>query len=359
MKVAILGAGLSGLSSAIILEQHGISPTIFEKRSIVGDRFVNGEVLLTILTKPINDTIKYLADEHQLYLKPTNQINQIRLFSENEQAQINGHLGYTNIRGRHEEAFEQQLASQINTKIHYDSSVSYEELRKDYTHIVLATGDANYALEQKNFRHDLSAIIRGATIEGEFNKTTIYVWVDHNLAPFGYAYIIPFSQNKANIAISYPDYKGLGNWNTNHYWERTIERAQEQLKQSFRITDHFEVSNYMIGTSIYPRLGNTFFAGNCYGAIMPFLGFGQFTSILTGIYAAYDIVGLRKYDQLTKPLKKSYEQSLILRKTFEKLKNPSFDFIVKHMDGTMGDKLFNPGRQNPLRLMSYLLRPFV
>lgn len=48
MKVAIMGAGLSGLACAIRLEQLGIYPDIFEKRGSIGDRFVNGEVLLTI-----------------------------------------------------------------------------------------------------------------------------------------------------------------------------------------------------------------------------------------------------------------------------------------------------------------------
>ncbi len=43
MKVIIIGAGLAGLSSAIILEKHGVTPTIFERRSTVDDRFVNGE----------------------------------------------------------------------------------------------------------------------------------------------------------------------------------------------------------------------------------------------------------------------------------------------------------------------------
>ncbi len=38
MKVAIMGAGISGLSCAITLEKNGIEPVIFEKRSKARDR---------------------------------------------------------------------------------------------------------------------------------------------------------------------------------------------------------------------------------------------------------------------------------------------------------------------------------
>ena len=37
MRVAIIGAGLSGLSCALELERHGIKPDIFEKKDYVGE----------------------------------------------------------------------------------------------------------------------------------------------------------------------------------------------------------------------------------------------------------------------------------------------------------------------------------
>lgn len=38
MKIAIIGAGLAGLSCAIVLEKQGIIPDIFEKTGFIGDR---------------------------------------------------------------------------------------------------------------------------------------------------------------------------------------------------------------------------------------------------------------------------------------------------------------------------------
>src|SRR5690554_3205795 len=99
MDVTIMGAGLSGLSCAITLERNGISPAIFEKRDKVGDRFVNGEILLSIFSRPVHDCIASLSEEYGIFLKPTSNIQKIELYSKNEKAIIEGHLGFTNIRG--------------------------------------------------------------------------------------------------------------------------------------------------------------------------------------------------------------------------------------------------------------------
>lgn len=62
-----MGAGMSGLSCAIVLEKKGIYPAIFEKRSSVGDKFVNGEATFSILNRPIGDELKYLKDTYYEY----------------------------------------------------------------------------------------------------------------------------------------------------------------------------------------------------------------------------------------------------------------------------------------------------
>ncbi len=58
---------------------------------------------------------------------------------------LNGHFGFLNTRGRHSLSFENQLSKQVKSRIIFNSNTSYEQLLKDFTHVVLATGDAAYA----------------------------------------------------------------------------------------------------------------------------------------------------------------------------------------------------------------------
>nr|WP_275899472.1 NAD(P)/FAD-dependent oxidoreductase [Bacillus piscicola] len=354
-----MGAGLSGLACAITLEKNGITPAIFESRGQAGDRFVNGEVLLSIFTHPISDCIASLAEDYGIYLQPTAPIQRMRLFSENEQATIEGRFGFSNVRGREEHAFEAQLERQTKTDIHYHSKYSLDQLQREYTHVVVATGDGDDAKEMRNFHTDFTVSLKGATVTGEFDRYTVMAWLDHTLAPYGYCFLIPFSEKEANITIAIPDLPVNKNIQMDELWERFHPRVQAHLNQELPITDQFDITRYPIGICESPRIGNTFFVGNCFGTMMPFLGFGQHPAMLSGIYAAYDLCGFGKYEELTKPLRKKYENSLVLRQSIEQLSNKGFDRMIKALHGPWGGKLFQPRKLDPLRTASYLLRPYV
>ncbi|WP_419887734.1 NAD(P)/FAD-dependent oxidoreductase [Neobacillus niacini] len=359
MDIAIMGAGLSGLACAITLEKNGVKPTIFEKRRQIGDRFINGEVLLAIFAFPIHDCIASLSDEYGIYLKPTSNIQQIKLHSKNEKALISGHIGFTNIRGREEDSFESQLGRQIKSPIHFNSEATYEQLVQKFTHVVMATGDGAYAKKTKNFREDLAVSIKGATVEGSFDPYSVIAWIDYDLAPYGYGFLIPYSKNEASISLAVPDLSENNNSNMNQLWDSFYQKVRKQLSQELPITDDFHITNYPIGICESPRIGNTFYVGNCFGTNMPFMGFGQYASILSGVYAAYDICGLGNYEELMKPIRKSYEDSIVLRRAMEQLSNEGLDQIIRSLQGYWGEKLFHTKKVNPLKLLSYLLRPFL
>ncbi|THE12493.1 NAD(P)/FAD-dependent oxidoreductase [Bacillus timonensis] len=359
MEIAIMGAGLSGLACAITLEKNGISPTIFEKRSKVGDRFVNGEVLLDIFTRPVQDCIASLSDEYGIYLKPTSSIQKMELYSKNEEAVIEGHLGFTNIRGREEDSFESQLGQQTKTQIHFNSNKTYEDLLSEYTHVVLATGDGAYAKETKNFRKDLSVSIKGATVEGSFDRYTVMAWIDYYISPYGYCFLIPYSEKEACISIAIPDLPENKDVNIGQLWEVFYHKVRSQLKQELPITDQFQITNYLMGICHSPRIGNTFYVGNNFGTMMPFMGFGQYASIVSGVYAAYDLCGLGDYHTLMEPLRQSYEDALVLRRTMEHLSNEGLDRMIRSLQGYWGETLFLTKTINPIRVASYLLRPYI
>jgi flavin-dependent dehydrogenase len=359
VDVAIMGAGLSGLACAITLEKNGLTPTIFEKRGKVGDRFVNGEVLLSIFTRPVHDCIASLSEDYGIFLKPTSPIQKLEIYSKHEKAVIEGRLGFTNIRGREADSFESQLERQVKSDIHFHSGKSYEQLANEYTHVVMATGDGAYAKKNRNFREDLAVSIRGATVEGEFDHFTVMAWLDYDLAPYGYCYLIPFSEKEASISIAIPDIPQNADVDINRLWDSFYLKVQSQLQQNLPITDEFQITNYVMGVCETPRIGNTFYVGNCFGAMMPFMGFGQYASIVSGVYAAYDLCGLGKYEELMEPLRKSYDDALVLRRAMEHFTNDGLDRIILGLNGFIGEKIFEMKAINPLKLAGHLLKPYI
>ena len=359
MQVAIMGAGLSGLCCAIILEKNGIEPTIFEKRPMPGDRFINAEAIFNISNRPINNCLDYFRNEYAIDLKPIDEIRELTVYGPNTKAILHGNLGYSNLRGRHEESFESQLARQVKSKIIFNSEYEYEDLVKDYTHVVLATGDAAYATKLNNFRVDLTINVRGATVDGEFKTDHIISWYNNEFAPKGYAYLMPYTEKEANISIAYPSYPDTTIEEIDDLWDRFYTRAKRDIKQALNITDKYEVKRYILGTCDKAKINNTYFTGNCFGSIMPAYGLGQFVAIFTGIYSALDICGKGDYEELMEPLKKSYESSLVLRKAMEKLDNSKLDLFVKAMDNNVASKMFSDGTEfDFFKVAGKILKPF-
>lgn len=314
---------------------------------------------MSIFARPVHDCIASLSEEYGIYLKPTSNIQKMEIFSKNEMATIEGQLGFTNIRGREEDSFEKQLEQQTKSAIHYNSEETYEQLLRKHSHVVMATGDGDYAKKTRNYREDVTVSIKGGTVEGVFDRYTVMAWIDYALAPFGYCYLIPFSEKEANISIAIPDLPENADVNINNLFQLLHEKVRSQLKQELRLTDQYHITCYPMGICQSGRIGNTFFVGNCFGTMMPFMGFGQYASILSGIYAAYDLSGLGKYQELMKPLRKSYQDSLVLRRSMEQLSNKGLDRIIYSLQGYLGEKLFQTTRINPLKVASYLLRPYI
>ncbi|CDF59287.1 NAD(P)/FAD-dependent oxidoreductase [Thermobrachium celere] len=341
MKVAIMGAGISGLSCAIALERNGIEPTIFEKRSRVGDRFINAEAMFDILNRPIKDCLGYIREKFNIDLQPISDVDKLIVHSKNEVSSIQGKIGYTNLRGRHENSFERQLEKQLKSKIIFNSSYEYETLCKEFDFVVLATGDGEYSSNLGNYRCDLTCTIVGATVVGDFIKSNPHVWFNYDIIPKGYGWLIPFSEKEANLVIAYPDYPNNIKLDRDKMWSRFYELASSDLNQSLKIRDSFQITRYMMGICLRPKIDNTYFIGNCFGTISPGLGFGQFASILTGVYCAYDILGIEKYEKLVKPLFKNYNNSLVLRRYLENLTDDKLDAIVKNLDNKLIDNLID------------------
>ncbi|WP_160671854.1 NAD(P)/FAD-dependent oxidoreductase [Clostridium sp. C8-1-8] len=341
MEVAIIGAGLSGLSAALTLERYGVQPTIFEKEDYVGYKFFNTEAMFSILNRPSKDCIESIKKEVGIKLEPIDIINKLIIFSKNERGSIEGGIGYSNIRGRIEKSYEKQLEKQLTSKILFNSTEDYAYICKNFEKVILATGDGEYASRLGNFRSDLTCTIKGAIAKGSFHTDTAYVWFDYDLIPKGYGWLIPYSDKEANLVIAYPDYPNNIKLDLGHMWEEFCNVVQSTLNQSLKINEAFEITRYMMGVSGKPKIDDTYFVGNCFGALLPGLGFGQFASIITGTYAAYDICKVGVYEELVKPFYETYNHSLVLRRYLESLDNEKLDVAIKNLDNKFLDGIID------------------
>ncbi|MDG5473659.1 NAD(P)-binding protein [Jeotgalibacillus sp. ET6] len=358
MKIAIIGAGLSGLACALTLEKHGFKADIFEKKGMAGDRFVYAEAIYSMFHSPFDDAVRYLSEEHAIDLKPASNIQKTWIWTENECSSIEGSLGFINIRGKHALSFEKQLADQLQGEIQIHQNVSHSELSRSYTHIVLATGDAADTEKLQPYHRALSVRFIGAVVKGKFDATVVHTFFNNLYAPKGMGYLLPHSEQEASLILVYPQYPENEMLKKEDLWERFFLECCRKLNQKLSIISTFELEDYQIGKTVTPRIGNTFFVGNCFGSIMPFFGFGQFESMLTGIYAAHDIAGKGRYEDLVRPLYKSYHDSLTLRRGIEQLNNKQLDFLAASIRQPLIKRLLLSKKISGLKIASRLIHPF-
>ncbi|TDL31014.1 FAD-dependent oxidoreductase [Jeotgalibacillus sp. S-D1] len=357
MKIAIMGAGLAGLSCAITLEKHGYQADIFERRGMVGDRFVVAEAMFSMFHTPFNDAVKYLSEDHDIHLKPNSNIQKVHLYSKNETSFLDGHLGFTNMRGKHPQSYEKQLAEQLKGDIQYNNYVTYDDISKEYTHVVLATGDAMDTEKLQPYDVAFKASFKGAIVKGTFSKKEAHVFFNNDFAPKGMAYLIAHSNEEASLVLVYPQYPENEALDKEILWGKCVAECCERLGQKITIVNEWTLENYRIGKTEVPRIGNTFFVGNCWGAITPVFGFGQFESMLTGIYAAHDIIGIGDYEKLVKPLYQGYHDSLSLRRAIEKLDNKQLDRLTRAVNNSLVETIITNKKLSIMKVLGRLVHP--
>lgn len=147
--------------------------------------------MFSVLNRPFGDSLRYISNKYGIYLEPTDRVEKLFINSKNYTGSIEGPTGYTNVRGRHENSYENQLAKLVKSKIIFNSAYEYEHLCKEFEYVVLATGDGEYASHLGNYRSDLTCTIRGATIEGSFDTRICHVWFNYEIIPKGYVFFNP------------------------------------------------------------------------------------------------------------------------------------------------------------------------
>ncbi len=320
MRVAIIGAGPGGLACALELERHGIYPDIFERSGRVGLAAPNVGVLLQMFHRPQKDQLKYLHNNFGIKITPLARLSRVKIISPRRTASVSGNLGYLVERGQGEKSIEVQLAGKIRSGINFDIHANYAELAGQYDFVVVASGSVDAAREMKIYNTVINARVRAAVISGRFDPGEALVFYNLEFARHGYAYLAPFSRQRAVLLLSVPDIKDD---EMDDYWNTLLERK----KTIPEIIETFEMT-HVSGITARQRIGNIFLVGNSGGFTDSFIGLGLVWGMASGVLAGMAIAGGLDYELMAKPLIEKIKRLKNFREAFNTLGNGDLDRIV-------------------------------
>lgn len=331
MKIAIVGAGTSGLSCAVELVKLGFSPVIFEKTHRLGDKPGSLVATLRLFHKGFRTPMEYLLKHYGLNLWPMHPIQEMVINTPNKILVSEARHGYVFCKGIMENSIENQLASHSDLKIIYDSAIDIRNMRNEYKHIVVAMGNNDIAAQLGIWNESFKSAVRIAKITGEFKVNTMTMWLNKNYARNGYAYMLPKNPLEAELVLAVSD---LDKIDLDFYWKMLMKG--ESLDYHIIKTNDI---NHSIGYPDVTKYENLYFVGNCGGMIDNFLGFGIIRSIESGILAARAIAENLDFDKLMQPLAKPVKQMAEYRKMLNLLTNKDYDTdisilrlpIIKHL----------------------------
>ncbi|MFZ5648868.1 MAG: NAD(P)/FAD-dependent oxidoreductase [Bacillota bacterium] len=320
MKVAVIGAGPSGLACAHELERHGIYPVVFEKRHRPGELFDHTAAVLQLFTRPY-DPLVHLRDKFGIDLHPTGVIKSIAMKSPYKKATAYGKLGYFLQRGHDPVTVESQLYSKIKSTLVTNTMADYLDLSRQYDYVVVATGSYDASRAEGVWSLVFPTNLIGGTVTGKFDMTRMLMWVDTRYSGTAYAYLVPLEEKRAFLGLVVP--------------ESTVEKAREKWELFWKLENlGYDLMNEVVlehnAGFVYPhQVGNILFVGIAGGFLEPFLGFGLISAIKSGVLAGRAIATGRNYEDLLTQLKEDMMHSLVLRDIFNKAKNDQLDFLMK------------------------------
>jgi len=331
MKIAIIGAGISGLSCAYELNRLGFSPVIFEKTAKLGDKPGNMIATLRVFQKSIVSPMEYLRTHYGLNIYPLYPIKEMVMHTPNRTLSSKANHGYVFSKGLTENSLEHQLASHSKMKIIYKNKIDIKTIKNEFEHIVVATGNQDIAREMGNWNDTFASAVRIARVSGEFQPNILNMWLNKKYSRNAYGYLLPKNPTEAELvlAVSDVDKNAL-----DFYWKTYIK--EENFNYRIQKIDDI---NHQIGYPGTCKLDNIYFIGNCGGMIDNFLGFGVIRSIDSGILAARAIAENLDFNKLMQPLVKARKQLDEYRKMLNVLSNKDYDTdisilglpVIKHL----------------------------
>ncbi|ACV63704.1 Dehydrogenase (flavoprotein)-like protein [Desulfofarcimen acetoxidans DSM 771] len=331
MRVAVIGAGISGLACVHELERHGIEPAVFEQKHRSGELFDHCAATLELFTRPY-DALDYLQSKYNLHLRPISKIKRIIMNVPTKTVPVKGdNLGYFFLRGHDPVSIETQLFESIRSKVNFNFRADYAELARQFDYVVVANGQYDISRTLGIWSNTYETYLIGAIVIGDFDLNTLVMWLNTRYAKSAYAYLAPLEKNRAFLALVVP--------------YSTPEQAREYWKLFWEIEKHpweivYEVMVQHIAGFVYPhQVGNILLVGVAGGFLDPFLGFGVLASLQSGALAGRAVATGKKYEDLLRQLKEDMKHSLAFRQLLKGVDNSDLNRLVS-LIGKPGIKQF-------------------
>lgn len=320
MRVAIIGAGVSGLACALELERLGVRPDVYEQRHRSGELFSHSAVLLRIMGRPVMDPVKDLQENFHINIKPFNKLRKIVMSTARASGTVCGDLGYFVLLGQAEDSVSNQLLSQLKAPVRFNIRADYTRLAREYDYVVAATAMSDIAQSFGCWKAVNSNWVIGATVLGSFDPNAMKMWVNTEYSKSGYAYLTPFNSKSASLVLIV---SGIERKDVGDYWKKFWQIEGFDYKVA-NLWDLQHTAGF-----VYPhQAGNILMVGNAGGFLEPFLGFALVASIKSGVYAARSIVEGRSYEEYLEQLKENTRASIALRHYLDRYENKNFDRLV-------------------------------
>ncbi len=361
MRVAILGAGISGLAAGLVLEKNGVNPDIYEQNSFIADHLSHVGVVLNMAYRRVTkEPLKYLNSLLSIELAPLETINNLIIHSRTSKATITNELiGYSFIIGQEPASVLNQLFSNIkNCKFLFEQRQSIEYLRRNYDYVIVSTGSRSedYVADNylKDWRQYLVAHTRVAKLSGSFEPNTAVVWGNKEILKNGYAFLAPFSSRIASLYVTIPH---ISDWNEmNQCWKAFL--LKEQLLEKATLLGTYE-RTHVCAYSSSSTWENCLFTGDQGCFLDPFLGLGGATAVASGAMAAKAILENKNYDRLVKEYKKVINVMSNVRNFYDSIDDKTFDTIVSYEDNSILKKLIYGANVDWLKYGALTVGPFV
>jgi len=330
-QIRILGAGISGLVSGIILAKNNYRVEIFEKRPSVGSYFEKDIHSLRNYCYEYDVIEKYkeigvkISNVYPIFkeLRFSPSLKSVEIYSRTRPLFYNFFRGRKDKRSLDNELFK--AAQQYGIKIYFNQSLSPDIEDID----IIATGTSRE---------------KGVAYGGHYKKISrdkldsIYYFLDNHYAPQGYVYMVPFLDEFSLVIAT------------------TKIESKSQLKKRFnemqrnnnvvrKILKDAEFENEIFGYAFFdtPKSAirnKKLYIGEAAGFLDAATGFGTHYAILSGHLAAKAIINNENYDKLWKEyfgreLKARHSKRLRL----QRLDNEDYEKMIRGLLEVCGSKI--------------------